>query len=140
MEELVKATEKNWKEVMDLYLGLMEALKSFQATAPDISPDLFGPEVQTVYAMGLHRQKPVYVIEHLEWSLAQKGDLSHLIPREPQPEEPVETEEQPEEEQIEPSKEPPLEPEGGEEKGKQSGSPKKDSTAHKTGELKEELG
>ncbi len=140
MEELVRATTQNWKEVMTLYLGLMEALKGFQETAPDISPDMFGPELQEVFAMGLHRQKPVYVIEHLEWSLTQKGDLSHLIPREPEPEEPVESVEEPDEEQIEPSKEPPLEPEGGTKKGKQSGSPEKESTARKTGELKEELG
>lgn len=140
MEELVRATEKNWKEVMTLYLGLMEALKGFQATAPDMSADMFGPELQLVYAMGLHRQKPVYVIEHLEWSLTQKGDLSHLIPREPEPEEPVEPVEQPDEEQIEPSEEAPLEPEGGKDKGDASSSPKKESTARKTGELKEELG
>jgi hypothetical protein len=133
MDELIKDTESKWKEVMDNYLGLMEALISFQATAPDVPPDQFGPEVQLVYARGLHKQKPVYVVEHLEWEHTQKGDLLHLIPRQPEPVEPVKLVEEPDEEQEQPSVEAPLEPEGGTMKGIAPDSSKKESTAKKAG-------
>jgi hypothetical protein len=133
MEQLVAITEKNWKEVMDYFLGFVEALEGFQKAAPDIPIDHFGPELQLVYQARLQRMKPVWVIEHLEMELTQKGTISHLIPRQPEPVEPVEIVEQPEEEQIEPSEEAPLEPEGGKEKGDAPSSPKKDSTARKAG-------
>lgn len=131
-KEVQQATAK-WKEVMDNFLGFMEALKGFQEVAPDIPIDHFGPELQLVYQGGLHRKKPVWVIEYLETGITQKGDLSHLTPRQPEPVEPVESVEEPEGEQIEPTEEPPLEPEGGKEKGKQSDSPKKESAARKAG-------
>jgi len=123
MDEVIKATEENWKEVMDFYLGFMEALKAFQEAAPDVPIDLFGPELQLVYSRRLHRQQPVHVLEHLQWQHVQKGNLSDLYPREPEPEEPIEPVGEPEEDQGKPSEDSPLEPEGGAMKGDESGYP-----------------
>jgi hypothetical protein len=133
MEQAIQEAEANWKEVMDNFQGFVEALGRFQETAPDVPIDLLGPELQLVYQASLQRKKPVWVIEHLEMELTRKGSISHLIPRQPEPVEPVESGEQPDEEQTEPSEEAPLEPEGGTEKGDAPSSPKKESTAQKTG-------
>ena len=131
-EEVQEATDY-WKEVMNNFLGFMEALERFQLMAPDILIDYFGPELQLVYQASLQRKKPAWVIEHLEMELTQKGSISHLIPRQPEPVEPVESVEEPDEEQEQPAEEAPLEPEGGTEKGDAPDSPKKKSTAQKAG-------
>ena len=134
--DIVKATEKNWKEVMDHFQRFCEALEGFQKTAPDVPIDLLGPELQLVYQASLQRKKPVWVIEYLEMELTRKGTISHLYPRQPEPEEPVELVGQSEEEQAQLPEEPPLEPEGGSiVKGKQSSSPQKKPTAQVAGEL-----
>ena len=130
---LIAETEANWKEVMDNFLGFTEALERFQKAAPDIPIDYFGPEFQLAYQARLQRMKPVWVIEHLEMELTQKGSISHLIPRQPEPVEPVESTEQPDEEQVEPSEEAPLEPEGGTTKEDAPDSPEKESVAQKAG-------
>jgi hypothetical protein len=137
---LIQETETNWKEVMDYFQGFVEALGRFQEMAPDISIDYFGPELQLVYQANLQRKKPIWVIEHLETVLTQTGTISHFVPREPEPIEPVESVEQPDGEETQSSEEAPLEPEGGMSKGDAPSSPKKDSTAKKAGELEEELG
>jgi len=139
-EELVSNTTSDWKEVMDYFQGFTEALGRFQERAPDVPIDYFGPELQLVYQASLQRKKPIWVIEHLETVLTQKGTISHFIPREPQPKEPVEVTEQPEGEQIESTEDSPLEPEGGQMKGDESDSPPKESVARRAGELEEELG
>jgi hypothetical protein len=125
----LEAVESNWKEVMDNFLGFMEALERFQSAAPDCPIDLLGPELQLVYQASLQRKKPVWVIEFLEMTFTQKGSISHLIPRQPEPIEPVESTEQPDKEEEQPSEEAPLEPEGGKKKGDASASPKKESKA-----------
>ena len=137
---LIQATEDNWKEVMNRFLGFMEALERFQDAAPDVPLDYFGPGLQLAYQARLQRMKPTWVIEHLEMELSQKGTISHFVPREPEPEEPVESVGDPEEEQAQPSEDSPPEPEGGTTKGDESDSPTKEPVAQKAGELKEELG
>ena len=137
---LIQETEDNWKEVMAKFLSFMEALERFQNAAPDIPLDYFGPELQLAYQARLQRMKPVWVIEHLEMELTQKGTISHLVPREPEPEEPVESVGDPEEEQEQPSEDSPPELEGGTTKGDEDDSPPEEPTAQRAGELKEELG
>jgi len=130
---LIHEVEQAWKEVMDNFLGFMEALERFQNAAPDIPIDYLGPEVQLAYQASLQRKKPAWVIEYLEEALTRKGDVSHLIPRQPEPVEPVEPTEQPDEEQVEPSEEAPLEPEGGTDKEDAPDSPEKESVAQRAG-------
>jgi len=129
----VQKVELAWKEVIDNYLVFMESLKRFQALPLDIPTDYLGPELQLVYQRGLQIKKPAWVLEHLEWEHLHRGDLYHLYPRQPQPQDPVDAEGESEKLQEQSSEEPPLEPEGGMTKGKQSVSSSRKPTAKKAG-------